>query len=180
MKTVRFTSLGQELTTLSVDVIDSQQLKVHNTTDNTTILVTLNQDHTNLYTGTVTINGQQWPYAQHQQENTLWLWVFGNTYSFELPEQTARRKSGGQDGGAGAANKITSPMPGKILQVKKAVGDAVTPNETLVVMESMKMEMSLNAPAAGIIKHIAVQPNDMVAQGAILIELTLTDEGTTE
>lgn len=66
---------------------------------------------------------------------------------------------------------ITSPMPGKILDIKAQVGDTVSPDQTLVVMEAMKMELSLKATADATVVEILVAKNDVITADTLLIKL---------
>ncbi len=66
---------------------------------------------------------------------------------------------------------IVSPMPGKILQIKINKGNKVKADETLIVMEAMKMELALKASVDAIIKDILVKENDVVAADTVLIVL---------
>ena len=63
---------------------------------------------------------------------------------------------------------ITAPMPGMIVRYEKQVGDAVSEGETVVVLEAMKMENALPAPASGTIKAINFASGDSVAKGDVL------------
>lgn len=100
----------------------------------------------------------------------LHVWLRGNTYVLEPVAATASRS--GAAGGAGAfGGEITAPMPGSVLQVKVSEGDAVEANQALVIMESMKMEMTLSAPVAGTVKRIAAREGQLVDMGAVLVEL---------
>ena len=71
----------------------------------------------------------------------------------------------------GSGNAIISPMPGKILEVRVKVGDTVTKGDKLIVMEAMKMEMSLEAPRDGVIEAIDCAVDDLVDDGAVLLSL---------
>ena len=66
---------------------------------------------------------------------------------------------------------IESPMPGKILGVKVAAGDAVTSGQVVVVLEAMKMENEIVAPQDGTIASINVAVGDMVEPGAKLVTM---------
>ena len=59
-------------------------------------------------------------------------------------------------------------MPGTILSVNKAVGDAVNAGDIIVILEAMKMENEIVAPAAGTIKQILVQKGSNVDTDAVL------------
>ena len=64
---------------------------------------------------------------------------------------------------------LRAPMPGMIVSVKKKVGDTVEEGETVVVLEAMKMENALGAPASGTIKAINVSSGDSVAKNDIIL-----------
>ncbi|MCB0309567.1 MAG: biotin/lipoyl-binding protein, partial [Bdellovibrionales bacterium] len=68
-------------------------------------------------------------------------------------------------------NNIVSPMPGKILQIKVSEGDKVTKDQTLIIMEAMKMELTLKANSEGNVEKVSVKENDIVSAGTVLIEL---------
>jgi 3-methylcrotonyl-CoA carboxylase alpha subunit len=72
------------------------------------------------------------------------------------------------DGAAG--NQVTAPMPGRIVLVRTTPGDTVEAGQELLVMEAMKMELSLKAPRAGVIDSIGAAANDFVDADAVLIE----------
>ena len=62
-------------------------------------------------------------------------------------------------------------MPGTVVQLRVEPGATVTAGETLVVMESMKMEISIQSPRDGVIDTVLVAAGDQVDRGAVLIEL---------
>jgi oxaloacetate decarboxylase alpha subunit/pyruvate carboxylase subunit B len=63
---------------------------------------------------------------------------------------------------------VTAPMPGMIVKYEKKVGDAVSQGETVVILEAMKMENALPAPASGTIKSVNFSSGDSVAKGDVL------------
>ncbi len=71
---------------------------------------------------------------------------------------------------AGAKN-VTSPMPGVILDVRVKEGDMVQPEDTVVILEAMKMESEVPTPFAGRVKSIRVKKGDTVQEHDVLVEL---------
>ena len=69
------------------------------------------------------------------------------------------------------ANAITAPMPGKIIAVNVAVGDSVRAGDKLIIMEAMKMEMSLEAPRDGVVASVNCAVDALVPDGEVLLEL---------
>jgi oxaloacetate decarboxylase alpha subunit/pyruvate carboxylase subunit B len=63
---------------------------------------------------------------------------------------------------------LSAPMPGMIISFEKNVGDAINEGETVVILEAMKMENALPAPASGTIKAINFSSGDSVAKGDVL------------
>ncbi|MGH8214135.1 MAG: acetyl/propionyl/methylcrotonyl-CoA carboxylase subunit alpha [Rhodanobacteraceae bacterium] len=68
-----------------------------------------------------------------------------------------------------AGNQIVAPMPGRVVLVKAKVGDKVEAGQELLVMEAMKMELSLKAPRAGTIESVSAAKDDFVEADAVLV-----------
>jgi acetyl/propionyl-CoA carboxylase alpha subunit len=68
-------------------------------------------------------------------------------------------------------SSVTAPMPGTVLRVEVAPGDAVTARQPLVVLEAMKMETPVTSPFDATVKTVHVGEGDRVAGGALLVEL---------
>ncbi|MEW6674137.1 MAG: pyruvate carboxylase subunit B [Thermodesulfobacteriota bacterium] len=82
-----------------------------------------------------------------------------------------KAKAAGPKSGAGscpAGTPLEAPMPGMIVRFEKGIGDSVRAGETVAVLEAMKMENALAAPAAGTIKQVYFEPGDSVAKGDVL------------
>ena len=73
--------------------------------------------------------------------------------------------------GASGAVKVTSPMPGTILNVKVSVGQQVKKGDVICVLEAMKMENDIPAPQDGVIASINVQKGASVNAGDVLASL---------
>jgi biotin carboxyl carrier protein len=73
----------------------------------------------------------------------------------------------------GATKKISdikAPMPGLILDININIGQEVKENETLLILEAMKMENVITSPREGVIKSISVKKGDTVDKNQLLIE----------
>ncbi|MDZ4669293.1 MAG: biotin/lipoyl-containing protein [Phototrophicales bacterium] len=79
------------------------------------------------------------------------------------------QKRGGISGGSG---EIKSPMPGLIVGVTVDIGQTVTKGQTVVILESMKMQNELKAPVDGVIQTVSVQKGQSVDKGALLVTIT--------
>lgn len=86
------------------------------------------------------------------------------------PKKAAPKAAPKASAGAGSV-KVSSPMPGKILSVKKNVGDSVSKGDTILVLEAMKMENDIVAPEDGTIASIDVNEGASVEAGAVLATL---------
>ena len=69
---------------------------------------------------------------------------------------------------AAGETMVNSPLPGVVLSINKNVGDAVNKGDTVMILEAMKMENSIEATASGKIVKILAQKGDSVLEGAPL------------
>jgi biotin carboxyl carrier protein len=82
--------------------------------------------------------------------------------------ERGRRSSGAGLGGPGGPQRLTAPMPGRIVKVLVQPGDEVAARQGLVVIEAMKMENVLRATGAGHVKEVRVAEGDLVDAGRLL------------
>jgi biotin carboxyl carrier protein len=69
------------------------------------------------------------------------------------------------------AGFLKAPLPGTILELKKKVGDEVKSDDTILIMEAMKMENEIKSDMNGKIISIKVNVNDSVLEGDVLVEI---------
>ena len=74
---------------------------------------------------------------------------------------------------AAEGGRLTAPMPGKVVSFAVKAGDAVTKGQPLAVMEAMKMEHTIAAPADGVVQELLYAPGDQVTEGAELLKLAV-------
>ena len=67
--------------------------------------------------------------------------------------------------------EINAPMGGKVIDVKVKVGDSVSENDEVVILEAMKMELPIVATASGTVKEVKCKKGDAVEADAVLIVL---------
>lgn len=120
--------------------------------------------------------------------------VDGVDYQVELPESASAASSASATPAPAAAPKSVTPpapsvsrpavptgggdgvvralMPGRIVSVNVSVGDSVTSGQTVVILESMKMENTISATSAGSVTAVHVAAGDSVQHGQTLVEIS--------
>jgi acetyl-CoA carboxylase biotin carboxyl carrier protein len=67
--------------------------------------------------------------------------------------------------------RVRSEIAGSVWKIEVAVGDEVGEDDPLLILESMKMEIPLLAPRAGVVKEILVAEGEPIAEGAVAVIL---------
>ena len=96
--------------------------------------------------------------------DTVWVFYDGVTYEV-VEERSARARA------SAPAGSLTAPMPATVVHVNVKVGDAVKRGDILIVLEAMKMELPVRAPADGRIAAVHCQPGQLVQPDTSLIEI---------
>lgn len=73
------------------------------------------------------------------------------------------------------SGELISPMPGLIVDILTTLGQPVAEGQTLVILESMKMQNELKSPRAGIVKSVHVNKGQTVDKGTLLVVVGDTD-----
>lgn len=102
--------------------------------------------------------------------------VNGTVYEVELEEMTgapaaapvAAPAPSAAAAPAAGGEKVTSPMPGTILSVNVAAGDAVKRGQMLMILEAMKMENEIMCPCDGTVSSVSVTKGAAVESGTLL------------
>ncbi len=92
----------------------------------------------------------------------------GRDYTLTAPETGGARRSRRSATGSGG---LTAQMPGQVMAVLAAEGDTVERGQTLVILEAMKMEIRVAAPADGQVKRLLARVGDVVERGQLLLEI---------
>jgi biotin carboxyl carrier protein len=68
-----------------------------------------------------------------------------------------------------ATHRVESEVTGNVWKIVVNVGDSVLAGDVLIILESMKMEIPLESPAAGRVAELLVGPQDVVEEGQVLV-----------
>ena len=105
---------------------------------------------------------------------TVALWVPDNDDDVsERPQSTARKPRRQHHSGVfgSGSGKVTVPMQGTIVKVNVEVGQAVEAGDTVVILEAMKMENTVNAEKSGVVTAVNVATGDQVGGGDVVVEI---------
>ena len=92
-----------------------------------------------------------------------YIQVEGDSYTLSLPAATRRRATSAGDG-------LTAQMPGQVTAISVQAGEVVTRGQTLLILEAMKMETRIAAPADGRVTRILVAVGEVVERGQRLAD----------
>lgn len=112
-------------------------------------------------------------FAVNRNGDDLWLIIHGRVLPLTIETErdrllkVAAQAAAGEGGGA----LIKAAMPGLVVRINVAVGQTVKRGDAVLILEAMKMENEVRAPADGVIKEIRVNERDSVEKGAPLIAL---------
>ncbi len=107
-------------------------------------------------------------YARDKER--LLLWVDGEQFLVQEPSEEAGGRRADESAREGLW-RIAAPMPGKVIKFCVSEGDKVRKNQTLAVVEAMKMENELKSPGDGKVKKIYAAAGDMVDTSKPLLEI---------
>ena len=113
----------------------------------------------------LTIDGVRTRVYTAVQGNERFAALNGEMYRLSVAENRRR-------GAGGGSGDLTAQMPGQVREILVQVGDRVTRGQTLLLLEAMKMEIRVSAPADGRVKAVLVVVGEVVDRGQRLVELT--------
>ncbi|WP_241004307.1 biotin carboxylase N-terminal domain-containing protein [Conexibacter sp. SYSU D00693] len=113
----------------------------------------------------VELDGVARRYAVEVSDDAVWIARDGHHLE-------ARTRRADRSGAGGVQGSLEAPMPGTVLLVKVANGDEVQEGDVLLVLESMKMELSITAPHAGTVEGLALSEGDRVTHRQPLVAVT--------
>jgi biotin carboxyl carrier protein len=122
----------------------------------------------------ILMNHRSYEMVIEEREGAYEVLMQGRLYAGEVLDERAQLLAT-RRGGLGTESgelSIKSPMPGLIVTVPVTEGQAVTKGQTLIILESMKMQNELKAPRDGVVQRISVQAGQTVEQNKLLVTLT--------
>lgn len=117
------------------------------------------------------VDGRSYAVDVLEDGGSLSVVVDGQVHLVTVQTERDRRLSRGRGRGTARAGggTVAAPMPGKVVRVLVGVGDRVEPGQGVIVVEAMKMENELEAPAGGTVREIRVQEGKTVNGGDVLV-----------
>ncbi len=106
-----------------------------------------------------------------KDKDRRFFWIEGDSFIVEEPAEEAAGFKEGEERTSEGTILIKAPMPGKVIKVCVSEKEAVHKNQTLAIVEAMKMENEIKASVDGTIKVIHVSADDLVDSEKPLIEL---------
>jgi len=94
-----------------------------------------------------------------------WVFINGDVFTFELEQARRGRRSASHHG------SLTAPMPATVRKIAVEPGQPVRRGDVLIVLEAMKMELPVRAPADGVVATVNCREGEMVQAGQELAEL---------
>jgi len=121
------------------------------------------------------VNGESFEGYVYPDEAGWQVLLFGQFYQVNVEDERERRLKTAIQTAArpGAEFILKAPMPGLVVSVLVSEGQSVERGQTLVILESMKMQNELRAPSAGNVARLRVQAGETVEQKQILLNLTV-------
>ena len=116
------------------------------------------------------VNNRSFEIEVDHAEDEYRVLVDGRNYHVNLVDDRRVRIGGGQSEiQLQGRQKVSVPMPGKVIAVLVSEGDSIEKGQGLVIVEAMKMENEVRSPIAGEVKEIKVKTGDAVEGGAVLL-----------
>ena len=124
-------------------------------------------------TSLLVVDGRPRVVTVEREGGTARVWVDGTPIEVEVRTEAdlLLERFGLDAGDAAAEREVRAPMPGLVLRVLVEPGQEVAAGTGLVVLEAMKMENELTAPAAGTVAAVHAAPGDAVGKNDLLVEV---------
>lgn len=122
--------------------------------------------------GTLNLDGAPVSYGRLGGTGTALVRLDGRTLAVEVVDPFD-----GADGAGGGRDEVLAPMPGAVVEVHKAAGDAVTRGEAVLTIESMKLQTTLVAPRDGVLVAVLKGEGDTFEKDEVVARLAPVEGG---
>lgn len=117
------------------------------------------------------VGGRSYLVYLAEDKDKKYISLGGETFVVESAAKAGREGDRGEEKLVKGKPVVTAPMPGKVIKVCVTENEAVRRNQTLAIVEAMKMENELKSPVEGKVKRIFVEPGELVDAEKPLLEL---------
>lgn len=117
------------------------------------------------------IGGRSYLARVGRAETRVLVSLGGETVVIQRPGHEPARSGRDEEPGQKGKTIVRAPMPGKVIKLAVAEGEAVRKNQTLAIVEAMKMENEIKSPSTARVRKIFVAAGDLVDSDRPLIEL---------
>ncbi len=114
-------------------------------------------------------NGCSWGASIEGDEHNVSCTLAGHLYAVEIEDERERAAHAAERESQKGGGTLKSVMPGVVIKLLVAQGDRVEKGQPILILEAMKMQNEIGAPAAGVVKVLHVREREAVASGAKLV-----------
>lgn len=125
----------------------------------------------------ITIDGTAYAVAVTRSAGSMLVVLGPDRYEFAVLRGRPARPAASMETSGPARRDVHAPMPGLVVSTMVQPGDTVVPGRVVAVMEAMKMQMEIRAPAAGRVLAVPAQAGVEVPRGTVLVTLETTGPG---
>ena len=104
-------------------------------------------------------------------EDKVAVMMTGRLFEAQVLDERAMLMMQRRGAQTSSSGEVHAPMPGLIVEVSAAPGQSVAPGDTLIILESMKMQNELKSPSAGEVSAIHVEAGQAVDKNDLLVEI---------
>ncbi len=113
----------------------------------------------------VTVNGKNYTVSLNNGKTV----VNGKVYNTSIKEDKNANETAAASSGSNGEVEIKSPLPGKVFKIVSDIGDHVESGDTILILESMKMETRISSTSSGTVSELLVSEGDQVSTGDVLV-----------
>ncbi len=116
----------------------------------------------------ILIGGTHYEVKRERTATDTHLWVKNSRFAVEVRDPRSLRSRKAAAASGEGPQKLTAPMPGKVVRIILPTGSEVEAGQGVLVVEAMKMQNELKSPKKGIVKQVMVSEGASVSAGDVL------------